>query len=53
MARMMKCTQWECRVDKYYVGDWKAGVWEYEESTAWSMLKPECCPACAEVGEEV
>lgn len=50
---MMKCTHWECRVDKYYVGEGKKGKWEHEESTAWHSLRPEDCPACGEKGEEL
>lgn len=53
MANMMKCTTSDCRVNKYYVGDWKDGVWHYEESGAWSMLKNDCCPGCGEVGEKL
>lgn len=53
MAEKMKCITITCRVDEYYLGDWKDGVWEYEESSAWSMLKKNCCPGCGEVGEDL
>ena len=49
----MRCTRTDCRVDKYYVGDWEDGIWEYEESSAWSMLKNNCCPGCGEEGDGV
>ena len=50
---MMKCNIVECRVKTFIVGNWEDEAWEYEESSAWSMLKNNCCPGCGEESVEV
>lgn len=49
MAKKIQCNNMSCRVDKFYIGDWSG--YEYEDSTAWSGLEPNWCPACSEEGE--
>ena len=50
---MMKCNIVDCRVKTFIVGNWEDEAWEYEESSAWSMLKNNCCPGCGEESVEV
>jgi len=50
---LMKCNFSGCRVDTFVAGEWDGGLWKHEDTSAWSALKPNCCPGCGEESVEV
>jgi len=49
----MNCPNGSCRVVTFERGGWKDGLWEYEDSSAWSAMQNNRCPGCGEVGEDL